>query len=154
MSDLGPFNISAFPGGQRNLQIVNGIPASASRISFAAASATASEFSASPPWDNSSSVLQLFYPANSINPSRKPQGGAEFYATPLHLAAAHNITLEYSVFFPVDFDWVLAGKLPGLYGGHTGCSGGNDALDCFSTRLMWRKGGSGELYMVSSSYLQ
>ena len=48
----------------------------------------------------------------------------------------------------MDFDWVLAGKLPGLYGGHTACSGGDEALDCFSTRLMWREGGVGELYLV------
>lgn len=148
MTDLGPFNISAFPGGQRNLEIVNGIPANASATSVAAAAATAADISSSPLWDNSSSVLQLLYPANSINPGRKPQGGAEFYATPLHIATARNITLEYSVFFPANFDWVLAGKLPGLYGGHTGCSGGDEALDCFSTRLMWRKGGFGELYLV------
>ena len=48
----------------------------------------------------------------------------------------------------MDFEWVLAGKLPGLYGGHTACSGGDEALDCFSTRLMWREGGMGELYLV------
>jgi len=103
-------------------------------------------------WDNSTSVLQLLYPANSINPGNRPIGGAQFYATPLQLTDAHNVTLRYSAFFPADFDWVLAGKLPGLYGGRTGCSGGDDALDCFSTRLMWRKGGVGELYLVRSSF--
>jgi len=64
------------------------------------------------------------------------------------MADAKNVTLTYDVFFPVDFDWVLAGKLPGLYGGREGCSGGDDAQDCFSTRLMWRKDGFGELYLV------
>lgn len=152
MTDLEAFNISAFPGGQRNLEIVNGIPANASATSFAAAAkSTASNnyvLDPSPTWDNSSSVLQLLYPADSINPGSKPLGGAEFYATPLPLAGAQDVTLEYSVFFPADFNWVLAGKLPGFYGGHTGCSGGDDGLQCFSTRLMWREGGAGELYLV------
>ncbi|KAF9480890.1 polysaccharide lyase family 14 protein [Pholiota conissans] len=93
--------------------------------------------------------MQLFYPANSIDPAQKPQGGADFYAEPLDISDATNVTLEYSVFFPNDFDWVLAGKLPGMYGGHTGCSGGNAALDCFSTRMMWRQDGEGELYLYA-----
>ncbi|KAG1731175.1 uncharacterized protein EDB91DRAFT_1058886, partial [Suillus paluster] len=42
---------------------------------------------------------------------------------------------------------VKGGKLPGLYGGHTGCSGGAAAEDCLSTRLMWRPGGAGEPYL-------
>ena len=70
------------------------------------------------------------------------------YAKPLDISKANNVTLDYKVFFPDDFDWVKGGKLPGLYGGHTRCSGGNPALDCFSTRLMWRAGGAGELYLV------
>ncbi|KAI0333173.1 hypothetical protein GY45DRAFT_1297916 [Cubamyces sp. BRFM 1775] len=95
------------------------------------------------------SFLQLFYPANSINPAQEPQGGADFYATPLDLSGAKNVSLEYSVFFPADFDFVQAGKLPGIYGGHDGCSGGDDALECFSTRLMWRSKGVGELYLYA-----
>ncbi|OSD02074.1 polysaccharide lyase family 14 protein [Trametes coccinea BRFM310] len=95
------------------------------------------------------SFLQLFYPANSINPAQEPQGGADFYAAPLDLRAARNVSLAYSVFFPADFDWVQAGKLPGVYGGHEGCSGGDDALECFSTRLMWRENGQGELYLYA-----
>lgn len=155
MTDLSAFNISAFPGGQRNMNIVNGIPAGASATSLAddAASTSPADLIAAAltSWDNSSSVLQLFYPENSIDPASKPQGGAEFYATPLSIQHANTVSLEYSVFFPVDYDWVLGGKLPGLYGGHTGCSGGNNALTCFSTRLMWRPGGMGELYLVSSA---
>ncbi|KAG8690368.1 hypothetical protein FRC09_012015, partial [Ceratobasidium sp. 395] len=42
------------------------------------------------------------------------------------------------------------GKLPGLRGGPDtlGCSGGKqpNGDDCFSTRLMWRTSGSGEVY--------
>lgn len=100
---------------------------------------------------NSSVILQLFYPEGSVNPESQPQGGADFYATPLDISKANNVTLEYSVFFPADFDWVRAGKLPGLYGGHRSCSGGDDAKSCFSTRLMWREDGAGELYLVSAN---
>ncbi len=81
---------------------------------------------------------------------------------PLDITRATNASLEYSVYFPSDFDFVKGGKLPGLYGGHKGCSGGNaavewvdalrsslsDAFSCFSTRMMWRTGGKGELYLV------
>ncbi|KAF8328935.1 uncharacterized protein EI90DRAFT_3281281 [Cantharellus anzutake] len=62
---------------------------------------------------------------------------------------ATNVTFEYSTFFPNDFLWMKGGKLPGLFGGHTGCSGGNVADTCFSTRIMWRANGMGELYLVS-----
>jgi len=136
MTDLSTFQVSKFGGGQNNLKIVSSVPSEASKIS--------SEDVLLP----GSSAMQLFYPANSIDPAQKPQGGAEFYASPIDITDAENVTLTYSVFFPKNFNWVLAGKLPGLYGGHTGCSGGNAALDCFSTRLMWRQGGAGELYLV------
>lgn len=144
LTDLSPFNISAFPGGQRNLKIVAGIPPVVREMSILSQSASSLSDTN---WDNSS-VIQLRYPAHSVNPATKPQGGAEFYASPIPITESRNVTLEYSVFFPPGFDWVLAGKLPGLYGGHTGCSGGNSALSCFSTRLMWRAKGIGELYLV------
>ncbi|TFK45961.1 hypothetical protein OE88DRAFT_1721344 [Heliocybe sulcata] len=134
MSDLDSFNITYFPSGQGNLHIVSTL-------------AMTSSDSVSVPGDDS--ILELFYPANSINPGNSPQGGAEFYAQPLDFSNASKVTLEYSVFFPEDFNWVKAGKLPGIYGGHTGCSGGTDADDCFSTRLMWREGGMGELYLYA-----
>ena len=138
MDDLTPFGVA---GGRKNLQIVTEIPAEASAIPADGSNASSAK-------SDPISMLQLEFPAGSVDPAREPKGGAEFYATPLDISGAHNVTLEYSVFFPADFDWVLAGKLPGLYGGHTGCSGGNAALDCFSTRLMWRKKGAGELYLV------
>jgi hypothetical protein len=58
--------------------------------------------------------------------------------------------VSYELAFDSGFEWVKGGKLPGLRGGlnSTGCSGGNqaDGLSCFSTRLMWRKDGAGEVY--------
>ena len=144
MDDLTPFGITSFPSsGKRNLQIVTEIPAKAYADTSNATSATNSD-------DKSTSILQLFFPQDSIDPARKPTGGAEFYATPLDISNAQNVSLKYSVFFPDNFDFVLAGKMPGLYAGHKGCSGGNAAVDCFSTRLMWRKEGAGELYLVLS----
>ncbi|KAJ7184514.1 hypothetical protein C8R46DRAFT_461965 [Mycena filopes] len=152
MTDLSAFNVSAFPAGQQNLQLVDGIPASASPTSepdplgIRPATATPSPYIA---WSNTTTVLQLRYPAGSSNPAGDPQGGAEIYCTPLDIISALVVTLEYSVFFPWGFNWVKGGKLPGMYGGRMGCSGGDAALDCFSTRLMWRAGGKGELYLYA-----
>ncbi|KAF6758226.1 hypothetical protein DFP72DRAFT_1064945 [Ephemerocybe angulata] len=169
LENLDPFNITFFPGSGKNLKIVTGIPPKASaspsknqRVSAAKApiapddddgDESDSREQTLPPlttWSPSSTSMQLLYPANSINPAGTPKGGEEFYASPLDLSRARNVSLRYSVYFPADFDWVLAGKLPGMYGGHTGCSGGNKALDCFSTRLMWRSGGAGELYLYAA----
>jgi polysaccharide lyase-like protein len=141
-TDLSAFNITHFAAGKENLEVVVGITPSAEDIVHA------DDASSWKLWTNASAMLQLFYPKDSVNPARRPQGGSEFYAKPLDISKANNVTLEYQVFFPSDFDWVKGGKLPGLYGGHTRCSGGNPALDCFSTRMMWRAGGAGELYLV------
>lgn len=58
--------------------------------------------------------------------------------------------LEYEVYFPKNFDFVMGGKLPGLHGGNLQCSGYSivpNGNNCFSTRLMWREDGEGEAYM-------
>lgn len=140
-TDLSAFNITHFASGRDNLEVVVGITPGVEDIVHA-------DSDDASPLTNASAMLQLFYPKDSVNPARRPQGGSEFYAKPLDISKANNVTLEYKVFFPSDFDWVKGGKLPGLYGGHTRCSGGDLALDCFSTRLMWRAGGAGELYLV------
>ncbi|KJA21033.1 polysaccharide lyase family 14 protein [Hypholoma sublateritium FD-334 SS-4] len=131
------------------MKIVTGIPASASASPLAAAAADGDSGAGATRWDNATSVLQILYPAGTIDPAQSPVGGADFYAAPLDIDGATSVTLSYSVFVPADFDWVRGGKMPGLYGGHTGCSGGNSAIDCFSTRLMWRAGGAGELYLYA-----
>jgi hypothetical protein len=139
-SDLSAFNVTHFASGRDNLEVVAGVTLDAV--------AHADDLSSWTAWENASTMLQIFYPKDSINPAGWPQGGSEFYAAPLDLGKARSVTFAYSVFFPSDFEWVKGGKLPGLYGGRTGCSGGDPALDCFSTRLMWRAGGAGELYLV------
>ena len=141
-TDLSDFNITHFASGRDNLEVVLGITPGVEDVVHADGASS---------WElqtDASAMLQLFYPKDSVNPAGRPQGGSEFYAKPLDISKANSVTLEYKVFFPDDFDWVRGGKLPGLYGGHTRCSGGNPALDCFSTRLMWRAGGAGELYLV------
>src|SRR6266702_892301 len=138
-SDLSAFHVTHFSSGKDNLEVVAGVTPDAENIALANDPAT---------WANAATMLQVFYPEGSINPARRPQGGSQFYAAPLDLRNARSVTFTYSVFFPSDFDWVKGGKLPGLYGGRTGCSGGDAADDCFSTRLMWRTRGAGELYLV------
>ncbi|MEL6382048.1 MAG: polysaccharide lyase [Cyanobacteria bacterium J06626_18] len=96
-------------------------------------------------------ILRVHYPAGSASPvvAREegvPMGGAQFY-TDLALPPQTKLRLSYSVRFSEDFDFVKGGKLPGLFGGE-GNSGGNipDGTDGFSTRLMWRQDGDGEVY--------
>ena len=65
------------------------------------------------------------------------------------MTQATNVSFSYSLFFEDGFNFVKGGKLPGLYGGKSACSGGSAAENCFSTRLMFRKDGAGELYLYA-----
>ncbi|EIM82908.1 uncharacterized protein STEHIDRAFT_37722, partial [Stereum hirsutum FP-91666 SS1] len=95
-------------------------------------------------------VLQVLYSNGSY--SNNNQGGAQFYSLwnpPIDSGGWKTMMVSYEVAFDNDFDWVKGGKLPGLRGGSLdGCSGGNqaDGDNCFSTRIMWREGGMGEVY--------
>jgi hypothetical protein len=99
-------------------------------------------------------VLRVRYPAGSASPAvtRKgaPSGGAQFYSR-LNLNAGRSsknrLRLRYFLRFSNDFEFVKGGKLPGFYGG-IGNSGGDipNGSDGFSSRLMWRKNGAGEVY--------
>ncbi|KAH8119420.1 hypothetical protein DFH11DRAFT_1849118 [Phellopilus nigrolimitatus] len=100
--------------------------------------------------DGSSSngtVLQVSYPAGSFNNNT---GGGQFYTLWNSSTPFQSMLLSYELAFDAGFNWVKGGKLPGIRGGPsvTGCSGGKEhtGLDCFSTRLMWRKDGAGEAY--------
>jgi hypothetical protein len=139
MTDLSSFGVqNGFYS--KNVAFVPTAPASAF-------SSPPSPSSTPEPWK-----LQVLYPSGSINPAGRIKGGAEFYAdpfTPGTLASARRVRLAYRVLFPAGFNFVRGGKLPGLFGGHAGCSGGAAAADCFSTRLMWRTAGAGELYLYA-----
>ncbi|KAL0247286.1 hypothetical protein I308_104322 [Cryptococcus tetragattii IND107] len=97
-------------------------------------------------------VLRIEYPSGSYS---KKTGGTQFYAQPLNGSDSSNgayerMLLSYDIWFPTGFAWNKGGKLPGLRGGpeNHGCSGGDatNGTTCFSTRLMWRSNGSGEVY--------
>ncbi|WVQ95107.1 hypothetical protein IAU59_002201 [Kwoniella sp. CBS 9459] len=125
-------------------------------------SATSVSYPASTDLAGEPPVLRIEYPKGSYS---KKTGGTQFYSSPLNgtgasvASAAGNAStdgqyermlLSYDVWFPVGYGWNQGGKLPGLRGGpdSRGCSGGNetDGASCFSTRLMWRSGGAGEVY--------
>ncbi|KAF9648354.1 hypothetical protein BDM02DRAFT_3115530 [Thelephora ganbajun] len=98
--------------------------------------------------------LEGFYPNRSYTFTHTPRGGFSFYAPgpeDVDLTTAREATFAYTVLFPDGFEWVKGGKLPGFFGGtdfnnSLSCSGGRKATDCFSIRLMWRRGGMGEFY--------
>jgi len=100
------------------------------------------------PINDSGPVLQVTYPAGGLGPT----GGMQSYSlwNTSDGSSFNSMLLSYELAFDAGFDWVKGGKLPGLRGGPNpnGCSGGNEpnGTDCFSTRVMWRKNGAGEVY--------
>ncbi|GAA5975727.1 hypothetical protein JCM11641_005849 [Rhodosporidiobolus odoratus] len=163
--DNGDFSaalaVKKWAWGKDNVALVTGIPASAWATTMSSSTPAAAPTGRAtnqaavkvfPRVDlTNSTMMQVDFPKDSMNPGDKslPTGGVGIYMTPLNLSEATNVTFSYSVFFPADFDFVKGGKLPGLYGGHEGCSGGAESEDCFSTRTMWRKDGMGELYLYA-----
>lgn len=92
--------------------------------------------------------LKILYPKGSINPSSedRPVGGAGFLA-PMPPGGLERACLRYRVRFEDGFDFQKGGKLPGLFGGDAPSGGEPVAGDSgFSTRLMWRRDGEGEVY--------
>ncbi|KAJ3006162.1 hypothetical protein HKX48_000261, partial [Thoreauomyces humboldtii] len=106
------------------------------------------------PAGSGAKVLRVLYPANSYNPSGTPIGGTGFYMQPADISSATSVSLQYDIYFPPGFNFVKGGKLPGLYGGRESCSGGDPALDCFSTRYMFRTKGAGEIYLYVEAATQ
>jgi hypothetical protein len=167
MTDLSNFGVQA-SFYSSNIHFVTAVPTSA--FSAAASPGPSSDPSESgpdtleddelkahsrpTPPPPSTNKLQIKYPKGSINPAGSIKGGADFYANPFSagvLESARTLSLSYRVLFSNGFDFVKGGKMPGLYGGPRGCSGGKDAgaSACFSTRLMWRPRGEGELYLYA-----
>ncbi|KNC78156.1 hypothetical protein SARC_09400 [Sphaeroforma arctica JP610] len=92
-------------------------------------------------------VMEILYQGGKYGTDKNH--GAGFYTEQLQGQESEAAVLEYQVYFPRGFDFVLGGKLPGLYGGGKTCSGLRpaDGENCFSSRLMWRENGMGESYM-------
>ncbi|KAH6893739.1 alginate lyase [Coprinopsis sp. MPI-PUGE-AT-0042] len=105
-------------------------------------------------------ALKIHYPKGSYTLNSDPRGGISFYShgpTGFDLTAAKEATFGYSVYFPEGFEFVKGGKLPGFFGGNSNdlaysCSGGRKDVTCFSTRLMWRTNGAGEIYAYFPPY--
>tara|TARA_R110001599_G_scaffold242831_2_gene442593 strand:+ start:351 stop:1154 length:804 start_codon:yes stop_codon:yes gene_type:complete len=100
---------------------------------------------------SSGNFIRAFVPKGAIDPGTMknrglPRGGAGFKSV-VFPSGVDRAAFSYWVRFPIGFDFVLGGKLPGLYGGK-GNSGGKipDGTDGFSFRLMWGKGGLGKVY--------
>ncbi|KAG0311988.1 hypothetical protein BGZ99_009790 [Dissophora globulifera] len=112
----------------------------------------------SDPKIGSKRVLRSIYPAGSYSGSGDKH--AAFTATPLSNNAfqgkvSRYVRLEYQLYFQPGFNWVKGGKLPGILVGEEkgcngGCSGGGSAEFCFSTRMMWRANGGGEMYLYAA----
>ncbi|KIJ49530.1 polysaccharide lyase family 14 protein [Sphaerobolus stellatus SS14] len=92
-------------------------------------------------------VLQVTYKNGSFGDT---DGGAQFLSLFNGSIAPQSMMVSYEVAFDKGFQFVKGGKLPGLRGGPVvdGCEGGSqpNGTDCWSTRLMWRKDGAGEVY--------
>lgn len=102
-----------------------------------------------------SSALVANFPAGTVKITST--SGFSFYTEGEHngvvVEGAKEVLFSYSVYFESGFDFVKGGKMPGLYGGTSlsqakTCSGGrqDNRDECFSTRLMWRTDGMGEIY--------
>jgi len=108
-------------------------------------------------------AMHAHFDKGSYELQASPPGGFSFYspgpsssgsqpAVDLPTVKASVVSFAYSVMFSEGFAWNMGGKLPGLYGGENAdvaatCSGGRHASNCFSTRMMFRPDGKGELYL-------
>lgn len=88
-------------------------------------------------------VIRVNFPKGSVNAYG---GGIGFSVFPFPKMGFLNVTLEYDLYIPPEFEWVLGGKLPGL-AGNLYCGGGSTAMNCFSARFMWAPKGDGFVYL-------
>lgn len=99
----------------------------------------------SDPFDQNRKALEIKYPKGKIG-QEENGGGAQWR---LRFGQSYEkCIVEYKVMFPIGFDFVKGGKLPGLCGG-TSPAGGkkSDGSDGFSARIMWRENGQIFQYM-------
>ena len=85
--------------------------------------------------------LEITYPAKCGAPKNHKCGshaGMNFHASPRGAFPAETVTMGYEVFFPKDFDFKNSGKLPGMWMGAPGASGGDWKSNGGSARIMWR----------------
>jgi hypothetical protein len=93
------------------------------------------------PLDNTKKVLQIKYPGRIIQED-KTRWRLNFSKP------AESATVTYKVMFPIGFEFVRGGKLPGFYGGTAPRGGAKSNLgDGFTARVMWREDGEIFQYM-------
>jgi hypothetical protein len=95
------------------------------------------------------SDVQVCYPAGATSPSSGHPGGAQAELA-IAQGPALSYTLSYQVSFPVGFQWVKGGKLPGLCGGQCWTSS-NDGPGGWSARFMWRANGAAEVLLSDAT---
>jgi len=96
-----------------------------------------------------SSILGGF---SFYTPGPGKSGSSSTPAVDLAAIKATEVSFGYSAYFSAGFEFVKGGKMPGLMGGTSWdnaitASGGNHPTTGFSTRMMFRPNGEGELYM-------
>lgn len=79
------------------------------------------------------------------------KAGVNFRAQPKAIFPTNAVLLEYDVYFPEDFDFVLGGKLPGVWGGDAGAGGGDWNDDGWSFRVMFREKGEAVAYVYMAT---
>ncbi len=99
-------------------------------------------------------TYKVSFPKGSYKPSGKIRGGVGWYAVPKFLPGlsrdnSERVCLEYKAWFDDDFDFVKGGKLPGLYLGSMGATGGNHIDSGATFRVMWRASGAAEAYVYA-----
>ena len=87
-------------------------------------------------WESSPNSMRIVYSSAIADPDAPSQGGVGLSSQQIGSGEANNASLEYSLYFPADFDFVKGGKLPGLYGGPKGCSGRNQGPECVSSTIV------------------
>ncbi|KAJ7891319.1 hypothetical protein B0H14DRAFT_3428627 [Mycena olivaceomarginata] len=97
-----------------------------------------------------SRLKQSCTPKTPSTPAPSPSVGPSSTLRPLNIADAQAVLVYLQRVLSIGLSTgSKPGKLPGLFGGRPSCSGGDAATDCFSTRLMWRQDGMGELYLYA-----
>lgn len=73
--------------------------------------------------------------------------GFGFQASPSQVFPANEAALSYLLYLPADFDCRLGGKLPGIFIGSSGATGGNWQPDSGSVRVVFKPGNKAVAYV-------
>jgi len=85
-------------------------------------------------------VLRILYPQGKVS-------YGVIINVPLH-AQYDALYFSYDVYFPANFNFVLAGKMSGLCGGKCNAGGQKpNGTDGWSSRVVWRSGGTANQYL-------